>query len=188
MPPQISLIYILSSGHSGSTLTDLILGSHTHIESVGELFQLPKYFSNDPTSATEQICTCGLAVQHCSYWSHIINSIEPQKIKGINTFNKSFCEYNYEVMHALLELSGKPILLDSSKLPARLENLLKSNLFNIQIIHLIRDGRAVGFSGKSKYLRILKEQSNNGHYKALKNSNKQLNKKYNNRTPITGQP
>jgi len=34
---KIKLIYILGLGHSGSTLLDFILGSHSKFESVGEI-------------------------------------------------------------------------------------------------------------------------------------------------------
>lgn len=58
--PQI--IYIAGSGHSGSTLLDLLLGSHSKIVSLGELGQLSRFFrDNEP-------CTCGASIRQCDFW------------------------------------------------------------------------------------------------------------------------
>lgn len=80
---QIKLIYILGSGHSGSTLTDLILGSHSSIESVGELFQLPEYVSPDSNRADDRrICTCGVHIS--KFPSFLASSPRLQRKNTIN--------------------------------------------------------------------------------------------------------
>lgn len=52
-------------------------------------------------------------------------------------------QYNYSLFSCIVEKSGKKILIDSSKHWQRLYLLQKSGLFNIKVIHLVRDGRAV---------------------------------------------
>ncbi len=42
----MSLIYIICPGHSGSTLLDMLLGSHPEIFSTGELINLPNEYLN----------------------------------------------------------------------------------------------------------------------------------------------
>ena len=50
---------------------------------------------------------------------------------------------NHSLFSCIVDKSGKKILIDSSKHWQRLYLLQKSGLFNIKVIHLIRDGRAV---------------------------------------------
>lgn len=62
-------IYICSAGHSGSTLLDLIIGSHSQIESLGEVAQLPKNVSLDTT------CSCGQPVRSCPLWLPVLERL-----------------------------------------------------------------------------------------------------------------
>ncbi len=57
---KFKLIYIASNGRSGSTLLDLLLGTHSNIWILGE-------FQNLPWELIEprQTCGCGTAVEHC---------------------------------------------------------------------------------------------------------------------------
>jgi len=62
-------IYICAAGHSGSTLLDLLLGSHSKVESLGEITQLPKNIS------LNTICMCGKPVKECGLWTKVLSSI-----------------------------------------------------------------------------------------------------------------
>ena len=61
---KIPVIYVVGNGHSGSTLLDLMLGSHSKIESVGELKKLPQIFFM-PTRPKRQ-CNSGVPVDECA--------------------------------------------------------------------------------------------------------------------------
>lgn len=63
-------IYICSAGHSGSTLLDLLLGSHSRIESLGEISQLSKCI------ALNTECSCGKPTLSCSRWKYVISRFE----------------------------------------------------------------------------------------------------------------
>ena len=61
--PQIETTYILSAGRSGSTLLNLIIGSHPRAVTVGEVSHLPKNLAlNSP-------CSCGQPVWECPFWA-----------------------------------------------------------------------------------------------------------------------
>lgn len=60
-----TIIYICGSGHSGSTLLDLVLGSHSYVVSLGEFGQFGRYFRNN------ELCTCGLRVRSCRFWREV---------------------------------------------------------------------------------------------------------------------
>jgi hypothetical protein len=66
---QAKYIYIVAAGHSGSTLLDLLLGSHSKIESLGEISHFPK------NVALNTECTCGKLVRDCSLWSQVIDQL-----------------------------------------------------------------------------------------------------------------
>jgi hypothetical protein len=66
-------IYIIGSGHSGSTLLDLILGTHSQIFSIGEIKQFEKYIRE------RKLCTCGKVVTECSFWSEVRSEILQKK-------------------------------------------------------------------------------------------------------------
>lgn len=59
-------VFICSAGHSGSTLLDMILGSHSTAESLGELINLPM------DMALNRGCACGSAMRDCSLWPEVM--------------------------------------------------------------------------------------------------------------------
>ena len=67
---MIKNVYICSAGHSGSTLLDMLIGSHSRVESLGEITHLPKNL------ALNTICGCGHSVRECEFWKGTINNIE----------------------------------------------------------------------------------------------------------------
>jgi Sulfotransferase family len=66
---MIKYVYICSAGHSGSTLLDLLLGSHSRIASLGEIDHLPKNL------ALNTLCSCGSPVRSCAVWSEVISRL-----------------------------------------------------------------------------------------------------------------
>jgi hypothetical protein len=63
---RIHTAYILSSGHSGSTLLNLLLGGHPAIVPVGEITHLPKNL------ALNTLCSCGTPARSCDFWQPIV--------------------------------------------------------------------------------------------------------------------
>lgn len=62
---NIAAVYILSAGRSGSTLLNLLLGSHPEAIAVGELTHLPKNLS------LNNHCSCGSPVRECGFWREV---------------------------------------------------------------------------------------------------------------------
>lgn len=61
-------LFIAGSGHSGSTLLDMLMGGHPQVASLGEAYFI--YF-NANNDAPADICTCGQHVSDCPQWSSI---------------------------------------------------------------------------------------------------------------------
>jgi hypothetical protein len=62
------VLYIASSGHSGSTLLEVMLGNHPAINSVGEVHRLSIF----PYS---RLCACGSVIAQCPYWNDIAAAV-----------------------------------------------------------------------------------------------------------------
>lgn len=60
------VIYIFGAGHSGSTLLDVLLSTHSEIQGVGEVHRL----SLQPDSRE---CGCGKTIANCHYWAPVID-------------------------------------------------------------------------------------------------------------------
>jgi sulfotransferase family protein len=63
-----ALVYIGGSGHSGSTLLDMILGGHSSISSLGEAAFLSVNVNNFTPA---DVCTCGEHVTKCPFWMRV---------------------------------------------------------------------------------------------------------------------
>jgi hypothetical protein len=86
--PPVKVLYITGLGRSGSTILDVVLGNHPHIESVGEVTRLIRtgWVSReslrgiDPKRLRRPLCTCGKrldvpevedAEEACPFWSDV---------------------------------------------------------------------------------------------------------------------
>lgn len=61
------LIYIVGFGRSGSTVLDILIGSHNQVFPCGELINLIHSFSNG------EYCACGKKVFDCRFWSKVVS-------------------------------------------------------------------------------------------------------------------
>jgi hypothetical protein len=67
---RIPVIYVLSSGRSGSTLLDLLLGQHPEIWTLGEAQILPWELREN-----RRPCGCGTSIQECDFWKPILPNL-----------------------------------------------------------------------------------------------------------------
>jgi hypothetical protein len=74
------VISILSTGHSGSTLLDIILGSIPEVFSMGEVRHLPYQFYRNlqPERLNQDLCTCGAPFRECSVWGPVVEAMSTQ--------------------------------------------------------------------------------------------------------------
>lgn len=90
----MKLIYILSQGHSGSTLSDCILGTHPDFVSSGELryinWQLERTKGIEATTSAQNCCTCKKDFRDCAYWSQVFEQLKLKTGKDIVANPTSF--------------------------------------------------------------------------------------------------
>lgn len=166
---KIRVIFILGTGHCGSTLLDLLLGSHSKMFGVGEIERM------EQTSK----CTCGFAPNQCDFWSDLYR--EPF-LRNLRLFRKpldfiignnhyltrrgkhswkplkdrsQFLEDNLHFYRKILHKSGKEVIIDSSKNIDRAELLATDESMDVYLVHIVRDGRAVTWSYMKKYHKAL---------------------------------
>ncbi|MEM7133558.1 MAG: sulfotransferase [Chloroflexota bacterium] len=178
---KTNLISIVGAGHSGSTLLDLILGSHSNTFSMGEVSRLDNYRVN------QKPCTCGLPVKSCTFWSQVLSlweeylasskyfevttDVRGHKINGLsnqiryrlailNTLllpvhrNPNLIKFVSPLLHErrkliidlfqiVRQVSGKSVLIDSSKSIHRFRLLHGLEPERNKAIFLSRDARAI---------------------------------------------
>ncbi len=90
----MKLIYILAQGHSGSTLTDCILGTHPDVVSSGEMrylnWQLERTKNIVASVSAQNICSCGKDFRECVFWSEVFKRITKKTGKDIVADPTSF--------------------------------------------------------------------------------------------------
>ena len=170
------IIYILSSGHSGSTVLGALLGNIKKSLHLGEFINFYKVYSGQL-----ETCSCGELPSECPFWSEIIKrfskflksnnkTIEDyETIRKIveNTILKNeteiyaldlYEEYTKKLFSIIEEVSGKKILIDSSKSPGRAYALSKIFNDHITIILLKRkySGVIESYQRKREKLSMIK--------------------------------
>ena len=185
---QIKQVIICSAGHSGSTMLDMVIGSHPMCESLGELLVLPMEFAQDHS------CTCGQKIRACPLWSKVALSLkldvendpyalnlgyiraaiggDPRVMRlayilrvkillGLTyaklrygmplptLLTQHFNDGIANTMHIfelVRQLTGKSIMVDSSKHHSRAISLYLADPEHTRLIVLVRDGRGVFYS------------------------------------------
>jgi hypothetical protein len=157
------LVYIMGRGHSGSTILDILLGNSARIESVGELAS--------GIDKPDRLCSCGGSIADCPFWravrarasadgcfswqeiaaahvrqAHVERLLATWRASADPARTppelRTLAAMSERVERAIAEVAGKPVLLDSSKEPARGLFVLKFRP-EARVIHLVRDPRSV---------------------------------------------
>ena len=140
------VIYIAGAAHSGSTLLDMMLNAHPEIMSVGEVLKLNNVKHSKSGEAKATRCSCGASgLLQCPFWSRVNKEIDKAHGKTLADLDVDNYhardqrpEPNTALFKAIAAVSGKNFIVDSSKMPRRLEYLLRQEALNVYPVHLIR--------------------------------------------------
>ena len=151
---RIPVICILSPGHSGSTLLDLLLSSHSRITGVGELKVLSERKRRTSRWRTfrERECACRRRLACCEFWQEIDERLQQKAgrtLGDLDTVSRdpvTTCEDTALVLEAVRSSTGCLYVVDSSKTVERVELFLRSDLFDVRAIHLVRSPYGVVYS------------------------------------------
>lgn len=151
-----TVVYIAGNHRSGSTLLDMVLGSHSRALSIGEIVALGEYFrQNKP-------CTCGEKIHDCPFWGEVQKRLAEDfgqqtpcsryapihsasdLLRGLVPFpSSSSARYDGRLLQAVSAISGRDFVIDSSKTFSRLLFYLLAYGGRTFVIHLTRDPRGV---------------------------------------------
>lgn len=147
------LILVMGTGHCGSTLTDLILSSHSDVMGLGELISLRNVDWNDPN-----LQICGVCQSECTHWDQMASlpvlqqyfSLPSSRLKRLA--RKVMGEPS--LYPHLFKWFNKPVLVDSSKNLSWIKKQIraaKRDGIQVYLLYVVRDGRAVANSYFRKY-------------------------------------
>jgi Sulfotransferase family len=169
---MVKVLYVMGLYRSGSTILDIVLANHPAMVGVGELRNLAYHVAGRP-----ETCACGNPVERCSFWRAVQQRWREQaggdalarfaaleerfeRIRALPAVflarvmpSSAFTEYvrlTATLYEAIAAESGREIVVDSSKYPARALALLFGAAVDLRIVHLVRDGRAVIWSMRRK--------------------------------------
>ena len=151
------VVFIMGPGHCGSTLLDLIIGSHSNAFSLGEFHRFWHVWEQAATG--EYLPICGVCEAKCPFWntraSLPILKLLYSKQNKLYSLTGKLGRYVIHPYNFLFKWSGKNILIDSSKQPVwfaqQLEPAYTWNHMEAYLIYMCRDGRAVVNSYFRKY-------------------------------------
>ena len=159
------LIYLMGAGRSGTTALATLLNGQSKIKTLGELHQLPEH------TKSGKICSCGVPLADCEYWSNykteieLFSSVCYQQDSSMLESHKNIWRY-YLNSSAVLEHTcyqqanqtlfdttsegAHFILVDSSKYIGRALALNVLITSDIKFLYIVRDPRGVVYSFSKK--------------------------------------
>jgi len=154
------VIYIAGASHSGSTLLDLMLNAHPAIFAGGEVLKLNRQFEvKNKRRETYAPCACGApSLWQCPFWTKV--DACTRALAGTPLVDLDMQDYsevdasrapNVIAFKAMAEASGKPFVVDSSKLPKRLTYLMGLEDLDVYPAHLIREPKGQIHSVRRKH-------------------------------------
>src|SRR5215469_10239405 len=78
------LVFVVGSGHSGSTLLSMMLGAHPEVLALSEI----SYF--DRWIGLNDVCNCGVPVRSCPLWSKVVARISARRCFSPSEFASEF--------------------------------------------------------------------------------------------------
>ena len=133
-----TIIYIAGLQRSGTTLLNIILGGHSRLIGVGEVFQLLKCQGEDfyLTEKLDEDCSCGARVRECTFWGEVSRRLHAGSAGALD-------ERYSMVREVFMELFGPDsVMVDSSKSLRYLKLLAGTSDASFSVIHLTKDARA----------------------------------------------
>jgi hypothetical protein len=147
------IAFVLSAGHSGSTLLSLLLNAHSQIHALSEIDELGR-FARDPQRGRRPLESPFWRAVRARYEAasgRPFAAIELRRARRASPAERETIARDYrELALAVAIVSGKRILVDASKAAARLELLLGAVRLELRVIQLLRDGRGVLSSYRRK--------------------------------------
>jgi len=154
------IVFILGLSRVGSTMLDLILGSHPSFVGLGEIFQVLR--PDMDRFNRQEYCSCGKLIDECLFWGPAADLLRKNRSVDLK-------ERYRQVFKVFDRVYGSDqILVDSSKLLSVLKIIGSLPEVDVKVIYLIRDVRAWTIS------RLNHREKNPNYYSSRGNYVKRL--------------
>lgn len=158
-PGKLKVLYILGSGHCGSTMLNLLMNGHRQMIGLSEIEQFDEHFEPDSDRPDYRAFYQGVRQRFEPDAGITLEELKltPGPLRKLEDWKKSHMpawqKHNTAILRAIQAQSGAACLVDASKSPNRLALLLDCPELDVRVVHLVRDGRAVMNSYYRKGLR-----------------------------------
>ena len=183
----MKILYLMGAGHVGSTVIDVVIGAHPRIESLGEAWKLPGAWADPASDRVcacgAEIRACAFWREVRGHWAERVGDDDvddggvERYVAGMGRFEGSraawprllqsrlrpsatFEDYlrrNRALYEAVLRVSGKAMVVESSLSPRRALVLSMTPGVELYLVHLVRDGRGVIWSHQNPAKRAVRK-------------------------------
>jgi hypothetical protein len=134
--PKPKVALIAGAAHGGTTIPNLMLGQHPAMFATGKLRDFP----HGGLFSEGNVCSCGEPASSCPFWGEVRTRFaayedKPDQVKLPALFR------------LISELSGRPFIGDVTHNTGYAERLHAIREIDLYLIHVVRDGRGVVYSG-----------------------------------------
>ncbi len=170
----LRVLYVGGCGRSGSTILDTLLGNHPAIESVGEACHIV----NNAWLRDDTYCACGKIGRDCEFWGKVRRqwerhvgpvdltayversnaiqsclrlSVTRRRLTAGAPGHMEYARLTVGLLAAIRDVSGRQIVVDSSKSSSRALLLSMVEGVDLRLVHMVRDCRGVLWSGKKRF-------------------------------------
>lgn len=166
----VPVLYIGGIGRSGTTVFELSLGADDRVVALGEVIHLWQRSLVD-----DEPCGCGDAFSRCVFWQDVgrvafagwdkvdaarVIALKkridrtvrtPQLALGLGSGQwrsdvEEYASYYSRIYHAAAHVSGRQVIVDSSKQASLPYVLHYAKGVDLRVLHCVRDSRAVAYS------------------------------------------
>jgi hypothetical protein len=131
----MNLAYLTSLPHSGSTVFNLLAGTHPEIVGLGEVEESVKRVAGRRDEYARATCSCGETVPGCPVWGRVFEAVKSDRpgsrreryAAAAAAFRAAYGDATWAV--------------DTSKLHEPLAELAGYDGFDLRAVHLVRDVR-----------------------------------------------
>lgn len=151
----MKIAYVAGCTHSGSTLTNRVLGAHPNVVTLGSVKKFDSIMRN------REKCCCGAPnLFACEFWGKVNEELKQDNLSldslRLQTRrNPYFEQHNLALFSAIGRATGTNVIVDSSRRSSRQQRLAKMSELEVIPIHLYKTplGQAGSWKKKGRNLR-----------------------------------